>query len=181
MSDWKNAPPPEFPENLEGGEDFGPNPEPLTVPPGTYLCQFAGSVIKRTSRWGEEGSFYYELPLKIKDAEGNTFEFKFNFSNPKNQIYAEMGKLAGGKELPSRVVELPPKNDIIGKLFMAQIVERPMKNDKTKLTNDIFRVWAYEPKSEPEPEPEAQIEAKNPDVSIEKEFPKSEEEEKIPF
>lgn len=177
MHSFRDAPDPEFPSDEI---DF-PDSPPLTVPAGNYLCQFAGSCKKRTSQFAE-GDFYYEMPLKIKNAAGTTFEYKFNFSNPKNQIYGQMLKLGGGKKLASGLIKAPLKTSILGKLFMAQVIQRPMKNNKNKLTNDIFRVWAYVPKKkiESEPEPGAQEEVDEEIKPIEKEFPKDAEEE-IPF
>ena len=178
MRDYSNVPDPELPEYEE---DFPP-PVPRTVPAGNYLCQFAGSCIKRTSQFGSGESYYYEMPLKIRDAAGNNFKYNFNF-NPTNSIYADMVKLAGGKELPSRLIEVPPKNSIIGKLFMAQIIERQAKNDKNKIVNDILRVWPYEPKIKVEPEPEPQIETEKLDKEIEpikEDFPKKDDDE-VPF
>lgn len=186
MKDYRNEPEPEFPNEYGDDEAFGPDPEPLTVPAGNYLCQFAGSVVKRPSQYGAGESYYYEMPLKIRDAAGNNYEYKFNFSNSKNQVYGEVMKLGGGEEQKNRVIKLPPKTSIIGKLFMAQIIERQAKNDKTKILNDILRVWKYVPKKkpEPEPEPEPQPETKIPSKeakTAKEDFPSSPEEDEVPF
>ena len=177
MHNFRNAPDPEFPEEFE---TEWPDGKPPTIAAGNYLCQIAGNPKKRTSQFPGQ-DFYYEIPLKVKDAAGNDSEIKFSFSNPKNQIYVEILKVLGGKELSNRVVKPPPKTSVIGKLFMAQVLERPMKNDKTKLANEIFRVWPYAPKKKNEPEPGTQEEIEEKAKPIEEEFPKSEEEEKIPF
>ena len=176
MKDYSNEPDPEFPEEYEGEWPYG---IPPTIAAGNYLCQIAGPPKKRTSQFPGQ-DFYYEIPLKVKDAAGKHSDTKFSFSNPKNQIYVAILKVLGGKELSNRVVKPPPKTSIIGKLFMAQILERPMKNDKTKLANEIFRVWPYVPKKKNEPESGTQEEIEEKAKSIEEEFPKSEEEE-IPF
>lgn len=181
MKDYSNEPDPIFPKEIEGE---WPDGIPPTIAAGNYLCQIAGNPKKRTSQFPGQ-DFYYEIPLKVKDATGKYSDTKFSFSNPKNQIYVAILKVLGGKELSNRVVKPPPKTSIIGKLFMAQILERPMKNDKTKLANEIFRVWPHVPKKKTEPEPGAQTQIETEESNaetkpIEKEFPKSEEEE-IPF
>ena len=129
----------EPPENINSL----PDGVPTTIPAGFYLCQFAKNCTMRTSQF-DPSQHYYELPLKVKDDGGNTFEFSFNFQ-PKSSIYISILKLAGSEELPSGVVKAP-KNSIIGKFFMAEITRRQAKNDKTRLVNDIIKVWAYEPK-----------------------------------
>ena len=163
--------------------DF-PTPVPLTVPANRYLCQITGVCIKRTSQWKLDGveTFYFELPMKIKDAAGNTFKFGFNF-NEKNPIYAEIMVLIGGKKSDIGLIKVPPTTSIIGKLFMAQIIERQAKNDKTRIVNDILRVWPCPPRkteTEPETGPETKTEPE-PETGPETQPEPAEEEEILPF
>lgn len=166
-------------------EDFPP-PIPLTVPANRYLCQITGTCIKRTSQWKKDGveTFYFELPMKIKDATGNTFKFGYNF-NQKNPIYGEIMVLVGGKKSEIGLITVPPTTSIIGKLFMAQITERPARNDKARIVNDILRVWPCPPrKTEPETGPETQSETEpepKPETGTETQPEPAEEEEIIPF
>ena len=175
--------------------DF-PIPVPLTVPANRYLCQITGVCIKRVSQWKVDGveTFYFELPMKIKDAAGNTFKFGFNF-NEKNPIYAEIMMLVGGKKSEIGLITVPPTASIIGKLFMAQVTERSAKNDKARIVNEILRVWPCPPRKpetepetgpetqpEPEPKPETEPESK-PETApeMQPEPAEEEEEEIIPF
>jgi len=167
----------EVTSNLIKDEDDYPDPQPCTVPAGTYTCQLAGGCAKRDSQYPNQPP-YYEMPLVIKDHAGNTLRFKFNF-NQKNVIYGEIIKLLGGKELPSRVIKAPPKTHIIGKRFMAQVIERQAKNDKARIVNDILRVWAFV-ESEGGPESGPAEESKEPESKQEAEIePVSDDE--VPF
>jgi len=172
----------------EEDEDIFPRPELVIVPAGIYACQITRSPLKRTSQFpGQE--YYYELPLKIKDNAGNVFKYSHTFSL-KSQIYAQIILLVGGKELPTGQIDVPPKTSIIGKIFMAEVIKRPWKNNRDKVMNDILRVWAYEPHGT-EMGPALQVESakeKSPDPQIESEMkPETqtesvkEEDEIIPF
>jgi len=151
--------PPEMPDSpeyyKEEEEDKFPRPELVIVPAGIYACQIVRSPIKRTSQFlGQD--WYYELPLKLKDKAGNVFKFNFSFSL-KSQIYAQVILLVGGTEQPTGQIDVPPKTSIIGKLFMAEIIKRPMKNNKDKIMNDIIKVWPHEPhETEMGPAPQAE-------------------------
>jgi len=183
--------PPEMPDSPEfykdEEEDKFPRPELVIVPAGIYACQIVRSPIKRTSQFPGQ-DWYYELPLKIKDKVGNVFKFNFSFSL-KSQIYAQVILLVGGTEQPTGQIDVPPKTSIIGKSFMAEIIKRPMKNNKDKIMNDIIKVWPYEPSqpqgAETAPETKSQTEKESPSKEAgpveEKPSPSQEEEEVIPF
>jgi len=127
----------------QGNIDGIPDALPSAFPGGIYLCQLAKAIVQRTSRF-DPTKPYYEWPMIVQDTKGNKFDFLFNFS-PKSSIFREILKLAGGKEVENDIVK-PPQTSVIGKFFMADIIKRNQKNDKTKFANEITKVWAYEHK-----------------------------------
>jgi len=145
-----------------------PDAIPSVVPDGTYLCQLAKAITQRTSRF-DPNRHYFEWPMILQDAKGNKFDFSFNFS-PKSPIFAEILKLAGGKEVENGIVK-PPQNSIIGKYFMAEISKRTQKNDKSKFANEIMRVWAYKHKEEAEKKAAEEIAANEAEFPAEEDDP----------
>ncbi len=149
----------------QGNIDGIPNAIPLTVPLGIYLVRIAKSIVQRKSRYDPTGH-YLEWPMLIQDTKGNKFDFLFNFS-PKSPIFAEILRLSGGKVEENGIVR-PPQNSIIGKYFMAEITKETQKNDPSKFSNKIIRVWAYEQKEETAQRVAAEIEENKEKFPIDK-------------
>lgn len=151
--------------DAQGNIDNIPDGIPPAVAGGTYLCRFAKSVTQRTSRF-DPTRYYFEWPMILQDTKGNKFEFNFNFS-PKSQIFTEILRLMGGKEMGNGIVK-PPQNSVVGRYFMAEITKEAQKNDPSKFTNKIIRVWAYEQKEETAQRVAAEIEENKEKFPIDK-------------
>lgn len=117
---------------------------PSIVPMGEYTADIKGKVEERQSQF-DPTKTYWEMPLIIQASTGEYFDFIYAF-NPRNPIYHRLLELLGGEKQPTGFT-MPPEN-YIGKKFKVKITERPAKNDKNRIVNEVIAVEVYSPKAE---------------------------------
>ena len=64
--------------------------------------------------------------------------------NQKTPIYADLLRVLGG-QTQSTGITSPPLEPYVGKKFKARIAERPAKNDKSRMVNEIIAILSYNP------------------------------------
>jgi hypothetical protein len=125
--------------------------EPPTVPSGKYIATIKADPVEKVSQFST-GRTYSTVELQLQAEDGQFFLMEWAWT-PKMYIYKQLLMILGGKEQPSG--HITPPVHMIGRKFKAKIIERPAKNDKMKLVNEIVDVSPYEePKEELEEEPE---------------------------
>jgi hypothetical protein len=156
-----------------------PDYEPTTVREGEYLAEIKTGVSEKPSQYNP-GATFRVMELILQNSVGEYTIFTWAFS-PKSPVYRTLLMILGGTELPSG--RITPPSSMIGRKFMAKIIERPAKNDKSRMVNEIIRVMPYEEvkrKVEKQPVKKA---ASFPEPELEPEEPLGGEEadEDIPF
>ena len=141
---------------------------PGVLPMGEYVCEIKAEAEKKASQFDPSKS-YFELPLSVQNANGEYFDFNFVF-NPKTPIYPDFLKLLGGQTQPTGIIS-PPLEPYVGKKFMARITERPAKNDKSRMVNEIIAVWLYNPEQNPEEKKEEKNQSEPQQKETEDEVP----------
>jgi hypothetical protein len=116
-----------------------PSGLPNYVVAGDYLAEILADPVKKASQFDSTKS-YYTLPLSLRSRDGQFFDFVFTF-NPRNPVYSQLLRLLGGKVLPSGVTSPPER--MIGQKFVVRIIERPSKNDASRIVNEITGVLPY--------------------------------------
>lgn len=159
----------------EGNIDGIPRYVPSIVEAGEYLCQISKAISKRPSPYGEN-NFYLEWPMIFQDKSGNKFDFLYNFTH-KSEIFKSILNVIGGIPIEKGMID-PPKNSVIGKYFMVEVTKELKKGTVAEFRNKIVRIWPYVHKENPST---ATKDVPAPSKEIEKEFPKSKEEEEVPF
>ena len=112
--------------------------QPATILMGVYRCSVKGDAVERQSTFGEKKNTYYELPLFVTNAAGETMDFIWSFG-PRNKHYLKFLEIIGGTLTAARQIIPPPS--FIGKKFIAKITKRPSRRDKDLLVNEIIEVY----------------------------------------
>jgi len=122
-----------------------PDYQPTIVPMGEYIARIKTEVTEKTSQF-DTTKTYRELGLRLKNENGEYFDYNWTF-NAKTPVYKNLLLILGGKEQTSGVVKHP--KTYIGRLFVATIIERAARNDKSRLVNEITKIMPYEEVEEP--------------------------------
>lgn len=139
-----------------------PNFEPSTIPAGEYLAEIVSDPVEKTSQF-DTTKTYIELRLALQNPRGEHFEYIWNFT-AKTPIYKDLLILLGGKQQISGIV-VPPAS-YRGKFFAVSIIERPAKNDKARLVNEIIRIMPYEQPAPPPAIEEPEIDQADDGVEV---------------
>jgi hypothetical protein len=113
---------------------------PPTVPSGTYTAEIRSDPVEKASQF-KPGTTYKSVTLWLRGQDGIHYVMEWAYS-PKMPIYKSLLLILGGREQPGGNVTVP--FPMVGRKFVATIIERPAKNDKAKLVNEITRVTFYD-------------------------------------
>jgi hypothetical protein len=122
------------------------NYEPSTVPSARYIAEIRSDPIEKASQY-KPGTTFKSVNLYLVAKDGMRFQMDWAFTE-RAPVYKALLLILGGQEQPSGHVTVPMP--MIGRRFWATIIERPAKNDKTKLVNEITRVSYYDETPPPE-------------------------------
>jgi hypothetical protein len=104
------------------------------------VAEIRSDPVEKASQF-KPGATYKSVTLLLRDKDGNHRMMEWSYS-PKMPIYKSLLLIQGGREQPGGNVTVP--FPMVGRKFVATIIERPAKNDKTKLVNEITRVTFYD-------------------------------------
>lgn len=150
---------------------------PTVIPEGEYKLILKDEPQKQPSLYGS--GYFWKFNFYAKDKKGNHYEINQVFTS-KKESYHQLLKALGGKTGVNGVTLPPPleTHELKGKSVLGEVIQRPAKNDKNRIINEIISIRPYPEKSQ-EPMGSEGNESgwESEEVAVQEEV----EEEEIPF